>query len=149
MKQLEFTKFKENLLKGIPVYYKAVKIVVNNGIRYMRVAKNKKIIEVNYSFINRITEQQLIFMLEWHIRRRKYTNEYDCDRATFRYCTQHLNINEDEIYNLFKTYHFNNAEIRRQRLFNLITLSPEEHKIYVIKQFFIRLWNKINQFIKQ
>jgi hypothetical protein len=148
MQPLEFIKFKENLLQGIPVFYKTYRIRVNNGIRYIRVAKSKKIIEVNYPFISRISENQLKFLLEWHRRRRKFTNEYDCDRATFNYCTKHLNIDPEEIYNLFKTYNFNNRKARQQRLYELITLSPVEHKMYLVKQFFLKLWKKINPFAK-
>lgn len=149
MQQLEYTEFKKNLLYGFPVFYKSTKIIVNNGIRYMRVAKTKKIIELNYAFIERISENQLLFMLEWHRRRRKYTNEYDCDKATFNYCTKHLNINPDEIYYLYKTYHFNNAKERQQRLFELVTLSSEENKLYLIKQYIINIWKKINPWSKQ
>ncbi|NSW46458.1 MAG: hypothetical protein HPY79_11650 [Bacteroidales bacterium] len=148
MQPLEFIKFKENLLQGIPVFYKTYRIRVNNGIRYIRVAKSKKIIEVNYPFISRISENQLKFLLEWHRRRRKFTNEYDCDRATFNYCTKHLNIDPEEIYNLFKTYNFNNRKARQQRLYELITLSLVEHKMYLVKQFFLKLWKKINPFAK-
>jgi len=148
MQPLEFIKFKENLLQGIPVFYKTYRIRVNNGIRNIRVAKSKKIIEVNYPFISRISENQLKFLLEWHRRRRKFTNEYDCDRATFNYCTKHLNIDPEEIYNLFKTYNFNNRKARQQRLYELITLSPVEHKMYLVKQFFLKLWKKINPFAK-
>lgn len=147
-KRLEFIEFKERLICGEPVFYKTVKIVINNGIRFMRVAKSKKIIEVNYSFINKLSENQLKFMLEWHIRRRKFTNEYDCDRATFNYCTKHLNIPPDEIYQLFVTYSFNNSIERKKRLFELLTISPEEHKIYLVKHYFTNLWKRINPFAK-
>lgn len=148
MKQLEFTEFKRKLVVGEPVYYKTMRIRVNNGIRYIRVAKNKKIIEVNFPFIQRISENQLLFLLEWHYRRRKYTNEYDCDRATFNYCTR-MGIDAEEIYSLFKAFSFNNKKERQKRLFELITLSPEEHFIYLVKQFIKNVWKKINPFVKQ
>ncbi len=151
MKQLEFTEFKEKMLKGEPVYYKTMKVIINNGIRHIRVAKEKKIIEVNYAFINRISENQLLFLLEWHRKRRKFTNEFDCDKATLNYCTKYLNINPEEIYILFKNYPFANAHVRMKRMFELLTISESEYRINQLKQYLYnilyKIWNRIKKLI--
>ncbi|GAB4404060.1 MAG: hypothetical protein Fur0028_16460 [Bacteroidales bacterium] len=59
-----------------------------------------------------------------------------------------MGIDAEEIYTLFKSFNFNNKKERQKRLFELITLSPEEHFIYLIKIFFQKLWKKINLFAK-
>jgi len=125
--------------------YRGYKVAVNNSIKYIRVTRGQRLIELNREFFMRITNAQRIFLLEWHRRRLRYSNEYDCDKKTFEYCTKHLNIEPEEIYNLFRSNMFRNGIERKNRLFQLVTISKEEYQWQQFKQIILNVWNRIRK----
>jgi len=139
MKQLEF------IDPDSLTYYRGYKVAINNTIKYIRLARGQRLIEINRAFFMRITNGQRIFLLEWHRRRPRYSNEYDTDRSTFEYCTKHLNIPADEIYELFRTLMFRNGIERKNRLFHLVTISKEEYRWQQLKQKLWNVWNSIKK----
>jgi hypothetical protein len=127
--------------------YKGYRLEVNNRCKTIRVSSKFRIIEYNYRFFFAITDYQRIFMAEWAIMKKKFPNDYDCDKHTKSKCIK-MGIPEEEIYALYNNVRFTSKHNRDQRIYHLVTISPEEYQlnriISFIKQPFIWLRKKIS-----
>lgn len=129
MKQLEYTEYFVDSHSN----YHAIKFYVNNKIKTFRVDKKNRAIEYNTRFWYRLTLNQEQYLLIWARLILKGKTILKADTAAFKKY-KILGLPEEEVENLFLSMMFNNSIERRNRIFNIATISKKEYFLITLKQ---------------
>lgn len=123
-------------------FYKGFKIYPNHKIKYLRINRRRRVMEINTRFFSRLSEGQQFFLLNWGACI-KGNDILTADKKAYKR-TLAAGYEGQEIATLFDTMHFN-RHLKQQRFYYILTEDEQNAMIISIiekiKAFFLQ-WTR-------